>query len=68
MHTVGVRGRRGEPHIPPQKTSKNWIIKIKHENEPTARFSHNPKYPPQKNLKMTVHLWGETFKFKKLCS
>ncbi len=23
---------------------------------PPPRFSHNPKYPPQKNLKMTLHL------------
>ena len=22
------------------------------------RFSYNPKYPPQKSLKMTVHLWS----------
>ena len=32
---------------------------IKHENiRPPAppRFSHKPQYPPQKNLKMTVHL------------
>jgi hypothetical protein len=30
---------------------------IKNENRgPPLRFSQNPKYPPQKNLKMTVHL------------
>jgi len=31
---------------------------IKHENKgPPPRFSHNPKYPPQNYLKITVHLW-----------
>ncbi len=30
---------------------------IKHKNRgPTPRFFHNPKYPPQKNVKITVHL------------
>jgi hypothetical protein len=30
---------------------------IKHEiRGPPPIFSHNPKYPPQNNLKMTVHL------------
>ncbi len=28
---------------------------IKHENRRPPRFSHNPKYPPQNNLKTTVH-------------
>jgi hypothetical protein len=25
----GRRGRRGAPHVPPQKTSENWVIKMK---------------------------------------
>jgi hypothetical protein len=29
---------------------------IKHENKGPPRFSRNRKNPPQKNLKMTVHL------------
>jgi hypothetical protein len=31
---------------------------IKHENrEPPPRLSHNPKYPPQNILKMTVRVF-----------
>ena len=46
----------GATSCTPQKTSKNWIIK--HENrEPPPRLSHNPKYPPQNILKMTVRVF-----------
>jgi hypothetical protein len=45
------------PYVPPQKTSKIWSKNAKkNENRGTPRFSHNPKYPPKKNLKTTVHL------------
>ena len=59
MH-MGERGEGGggAPHVPPQKPKKklDHQISIKHENRgPPPRFSHNPKYPPQKNLKMIVH-------------
>jgi hypothetical protein len=37
---------------------------VQHKNRgPPTRFSHNPKFPPQKNLKKTVHLW-KNCKFK----
>jgi hypothetical protein len=51
-------GRREAPHVPPQKTLKNLVIKIQQntKREYPPRFSHNPKYPPQKSLKITVHL------------
>jgi len=27
-HGRGERGRRGAPHVPPQKTLKKWVIKM----------------------------------------
>jgi hypothetical protein len=43
----GERGRRGAPHVPPQKTLKNCKKNaIKHENRgPPPRFTHNPMNP-----------------------
>jgi hypothetical protein len=39
---------------------------IKHENRgPLPRFSHNPKHPPKKNVKMTGHLRGGGFPRKR---
>ena len=37
-----------------KKLDNKNTIKHKNRRHP-ARFSHNPKYPSQKNLKMTVH-------------
>jgi hypothetical protein len=62
MHTGGggEGGRRGELHLwYPSKDFEKFDYKnaIKHENRgPPPRFSNNTKYPPQKNLKITVHL------------
>jgi hypothetical protein len=41
----------------PNKTSKILVIRIQNTKiEDSPRFSHNTQYPPQKNLKTTVHL------------
>jgi hypothetical protein len=53
--------REGGTSCTPSKDFEKLDSKnaIKHENiRPPAppRFSHKPQYPPQKNLKMTVHL------------
>jgi hypothetical protein len=48
----------GLPRVPPSKEFENLDHKnaIKQVNRgPPPRFSHNPKYPPQKHLKMTVY-------------
>jgi hypothetical protein len=57
------RGRRGGAGGGTSCTPSKYFEKldhknaIKHENRgPPPRFSHNPKYPLQKNLKMIVHL------------
>jgi len=51
----------GARHAPPQKTSKKLIIIIKCKKstkieDPLPYFLTTPSTPPQKNLKMTVHL------------
>ena len=51
----------GAPHVPSETQGFKKVghkNAIKHENRgPPPRFFHNHMYPPQKNLKMTVHLW-----------
>jgi hypothetical protein len=47
------------PHCTPLKDFEKLDHKnaIKHKNRgPPPRFSYNPKYPPQRKLKMTVQL------------
>jgi hypothetical protein len=62
-HRGGGEGRRrGTPYIPPQKNSINLVIK--HQNRGLG-FSHNPKHPLQKNLKITEHLAIQIFKLKR---
>jgi hypothetical protein len=60
MHTgSGKRGEEGGTSCTPLKGFEKLDHKnaIKHKNSrPPPRFSLNPKYPSQKNLKMTVHL------------
>ncbi len=70
MHTGGPgggrRGGRGTSGTPSKDLEKmDHKNAINYRNKgPPPRFSHNPKYPPQKDLKMTVHLWIiETFRF-----
>ncbi len=61
MHTGGgggEGGRKGAPHVPPQKTLKNCNIKMQQNTkieDPLPDFLTTP-CTPQKNLKMTVHL------------
>jgi hypothetical protein len=54
---MGRGGRRGHLLYPLKRLKKldhKIAIKVtKHENRVPP---HNPKYPPQKNLKMTLHL------------
>jgi hypothetical protein len=38
-----------------EKLDQKNAVKLKNRG-PIPRFSHNPKDPPQKNLKMTAHL------------
>jgi hypothetical protein len=64
MHTGGgaERGNEGgirAPRVPPSKDFKKLNHKnaIKHKNRgPPPKYFHNPEYPPQKKLKITVHL------------
>ncbi len=44
----------------PSKDFKTFGIKnaIKHKKRFPLDFITAPQYPPQKNLKMTVHLWA----------
>jgi len=60
---VGERGEEGV-HLtyPPQKNSIDLVIK--HQNRGLG-FSHNPKHPLQKNLKITEHLAIQIFKLKR---
>jgi hypothetical protein len=50
LNYTGRRGRgmRVAPHVPPQKTLKNLVIKMQWSTkieDPQRRFPHNPKYP-----------------------
>jgi hypothetical protein len=64
MHTGG---RRGAPHVPPQKTSKNWSLNAKpRKNMRTMDFLTTPSTPSWKFKKDFVsmispdindHLW-----------
>jgi hypothetical protein len=52
-------GRRGATSLHPSKDFEKLDHKnaIKHKNRgPPPRFSHYPKYPPKRKLKMTVHV------------
>ena len=52
-------GGEGGTHVPPSKDFEKLYHKnaIKNKSRgPPSRFSHNLNYPPQKILKMTVHL------------
>jgi len=56
MHTgVGRGGRRGAPSKDFEKLSHTNAIKHEKRGPPSQIFSQ-PYVPPQKNLKMTVHL------------
>jgi hypothetical protein len=59
-----VGGGGVPPHCTPSKDFEKLDHKnaIKHKNRgPPHRFSHYPKYPPKRKLKMTVHLcWWDS--------
>ncbi len=55
MHTGGRRSTSYTPSKDFEKLDHKNAIKHVNRGFP-PRFSHNPKYPPQKNFKMTVHL------------
>jgi hypothetical protein len=63
--TQGGGGKRGAPHVPPQKTLKNWIIKMQcnMKKRTSSQIFSQPQVHPQKNLKMFVRLNNKNITF-----
>ena len=57
LYLIDANRGIGAPHVLPQKTSKNLVIKkIKHKNSSPSQIFSQPYVTFQENLKMTVHL------------